>query len=85
MSSNVKSSQGEMKPDVSSNPWNVPNALSSIRLVMAIAVCLCIEWQSWTVALVLFVIAASTDWMDGWWARKFQQVTKLGRIRSFCR
>jgi CDP-diacylglycerol---glycerol-3-phosphate 3-phosphatidyltransferase len=80
MSSNVKSSQDEMKPSVSSNPWNVPNALSSIRLVMAIAVFLCIEWQSWTVALVLFVIAASTDWMDGWWARKFQQVTKLGRI-----
>ncbi|MCY3006844.1 MAG: CDP-diacylglycerol--glycerol-3-phosphate 3-phosphatidyltransferase [Planctomycetota bacterium] len=65
---------------LSTNPWNVPNALSLIRLFMAVAVCACIEIQSWTPALILFVIAASTDWIDGWWARKYQQVTKLGRI-----
>jgi CDP-diacylglycerol--glycerol-3-phosphate 3-phosphatidyltransferase len=72
-----------MTPSVtplSTNPWNVPNALSSVRLLMAIAVCACIEMQSWTTALILFVVAASTDWIDGWWARKYQQVTKLGRI-----
>ena len=62
------------------SPWNVPNALSAIRLVLAILVCGMVElgWM-WT-ALVLFVIAASTDWIDGWWARRYQQVTKLGRI-----
>ena len=65
---------------LSTNPWNVPNALSAVRLLMAIAVCVCIETQSWTTALILFVVAASTDWIDGWWARKYQQVTKLGRI-----
>ena len=65
---------------LSTNPWNVPNALSSVRLLMAIAVCGFIETQSWTTALILFVVAASTDWIDGWWARKYQQVTKLGRI-----
>jgi CDP-diacylglycerol--glycerol-3-phosphate 3-phosphatidyltransferase len=68
------------KPALSTNPWNVPNALSAIRLVMAVVVCGLIEWQSWNLALILFVIAASTDWIDGWWARKFHQVTKLGRI-----
>ena len=65
---------------LSTNPWNVPNALSSVRLLLAIAVCAGIETQSWTTALILFVVAASTDWIDGWWARKYQQVTKLGRI-----
>lgn len=30
--------------------------------------------------MICFVIAASTDFLDGWWARKFQQITKLGRI-----
>ena len=30
--------------------------------------------------LFVFVVAASTDWIDGWWARKYGQVTKLGRI-----
>lgn len=31
-------------------------------------------------AMVVFLIAASTDWMDGYWARKYGQVTKFGRI-----
>jgi CDP-diacylglycerol--glycerol-3-phosphate 3-phosphatidyltransferase len=65
---------------LSTNPWNVPNALSAVRLLMAIAVCGLIEWNDWTNALILFIIAVSTDWIDGWWARKFNQVTKLGRI-----
>jgi len=26
------------------------------------------------------VVAASTDWLDGYWARKYGQVTNLGRI-----
>jgi len=65
---------------ISTNPWNVPNALSGIRLLMAIAVCALIEWNDWTTALIVFVVAVSTDWIDGWWARKFNQVTKLGRI-----
>ena len=30
--------------------------------------------------MVLFIIAAGTDWLDGWYARKYQQVTTLGRI-----
>src|SRR5262245_40323693 len=30
--------------------------------------------------MVVFVVAASTDWIDGWYARKYQQVTKLGRM-----
>src|SRR4051812_15822388 len=30
--------------------------------------------------MLVFVIAAGTDWIDGWWARKYGQVTKLGRI-----
>lgn len=62
------------------SPWNVPNALSAIRLLLAILVCGMIELGWMWIALVLFVIAASTDWIDGWWARRYQQVTKLGRI-----
>lgn len=60
--------------------WNVPNALSTVRFILAIVVCILIEFHCYMAALVCFVIAASTDWIDGWWARKFNQVTKLGRI-----
>jgi CDP-diacylglycerol---glycerol-3-phosphate 3-phosphatidyltransferase len=66
-------------PQPASN-FNVPNSLSTLRLILAIAVCGLIEWQYYLAALICFLIAASTDWMDGYWARKYNQVTKLGRI-----
>lgn len=60
--------------------WNVPNSLSLIRLVLAILVGLLIEWQLFLPAIIVFVLAASTDFLDGWWARRYGQVTKLGRV-----
>lgn len=60
--------------------YNVPNALTSIRFGLAIAVMALIPLERFTSALVVFSIAVSTDWMDGYYARKYGQVTKLGRI-----
>lgn len=60
--------------------YNVPNALTSIRFALAIAVMTLIPLGQFFAANVVFVIAASTDWMDGYWARKYGQVTKFGRI-----
>jgi CDP-diacylglycerol--glycerol-3-phosphate 3-phosphatidyltransferase len=60
--------------------WTVPNLLSAARLVLAIVLFIAIE-QTWNgAALGLFLVAASTDWVDGWWARRFNQVSRLGRI-----
>lgn len=59
---------------------NVPNSLSALRLVLAIVVFVLIGLHAYIPALIIFVIAASTDWIDGWWARKYGQVTKLGRM-----
>ncbi len=64
----------------SSNIYNVPNALTSIRFGLAIAVIALVPYGFYTAAMVIFIVAASTDWMDGYWARKYGQVTKLGRI-----
>ncbi len=60
--------------------FNVPNLLSFIRLLLAGFVGILIEWQMFIPAMWVFIFAASTDFVDGWWARKFDQVTKLGRI-----
>ena len=60
--------------------YNVPNLLTSIRFVLAILVFVMLARGDYWSALTLFAIAASTDWMDGYWARKYNQVTKLGRI-----
>ncbi len=71
--------------DPSNQVWNVPNQLSALRLLMSFLVFFLIPTQLFLAALIFFIIAASTDWIDGWYARKYNQVTKLGRILDpFC-
>jgi CDP-diacylglycerol--glycerol-3-phosphate 3-phosphatidyltransferase len=60
--------------------WTVPNLLSLGRLILAVVFFGAVERGSWPAALGLFAVAASTDWVDGWWARRYGQVTRLGRI-----
>ncbi len=60
--------------------WNVPNSLSMARLILAVLVGFLIEWKFFLAAMIIFIIAASTDFVDGWWARRYGQVTKLGRV-----
>jgi CDP-diacylglycerol---glycerol-3-phosphate 3-phosphatidyltransferase len=60
--------------------WNIPNALTALRFVLAIVVFVLIPLQWFLTAFVVFVIAASTDWIDGYWARRFGQTTQVGRI-----
>jgi CDP-diacylglycerol--glycerol-3-phosphate 3-phosphatidyltransferase len=69
-----------IKPTASNQVVNVPNSLSALRFVLAILVCIWIEQQWYLAALIGFIVAVSTDWIDGYWARRFNQVTKLGRI-----
>lgn len=66
------------KPAVS--PWNVPNALTASRFLLALVVFALVAYQAYTSALICFLIAAGTDWIDGKWARHYGQVTKVGRI-----
>ena len=58
----------------------VPNILSAARFLLALVFFAAIERQAWGASLWLFLVAASTDWVDGWWARRFNQVSRLGRI-----
>ena len=60
--------------------WNVPNCLTTVRFVLALAVIPLIDWHWYLSATIVFLIAVSTDWMDGYYARRYGQVTKLGRI-----
>lgn len=65
--------------------WNVPNVITMARLVLSAVVCVLIPAGLYLPALVVFLIAAGTDWIDGWWARRFHQITKLGRVLDpFC-
>ena len=66
----------------------VPNLLTYARIVAvpAIAACLFVyaifdggDWLRWT-ALAIFIAAAITDLVDGWYARRFGQLSTLGRM-----
>ena len=59
--------------------WNVPNTLTVSRLVLAIGVFILIEFQFFLGAMALFVIAALTDALDGYFARLLKQDTPIGR------
>ncbi len=58
---------------------NIPNLLSAARLPLAVALFACIVYEAWLVGLILFLLATATDWLDGWWARKYGPLTLVGR------
>lgn len=63
---------------------NLPNILTILRLAAAPAVAVMFlyfarPWADWF-ALVLFVAAALTDFLDGYLARAWKQETKLGTM-----
>lgn len=35
---------------------------------------------SWLIAAIFFIIAAISDFIDGWWARKFKKITTFGKF-----
>jgi len=62
---------------------NFPNTLTSIRILVAlVAPFFLIDGDLWTRIIVgIFILSAIlTDWFDGWYARKFNKVTILGKI-----
>ncbi len=60
--------------------FNLPNQLTALRLILSVVLFCFIVWEYYLTSMVLFIIAASTDWLDGYYARKYGQVTTLGRI-----
>jgi CDP-diacylglycerol--glycerol-3-phosphate 3-phosphatidyltransferase len=60
---------------------NLPNAITLSRLLLALVLFVLIDVDGWwRTAAVVFVLAAFTDFLDGYLARRYGQVTILGRI-----
>jgi CDP-diacylglycerol--glycerol-3-phosphate 3-phosphatidyltransferase len=62
---------------------NLPNAITFSRLVLTVAFVIVVSWKSAThygIGLALFSIAAASDFLDGWLARRMGLVTPLGKL-----
>ena len=72
----------DVKPQMSLwRQWGtVPNVLSSIRLALVPVFLLLLVNSKFTSALIVLAVAGITDYLDGYFARKFNQVTRLGQL-----
>jgi CDP-diacylglycerol--glycerol-3-phosphate 3-phosphatidyltransferase len=59
---------------------NAPNTITAARIVLSIVLFVFLAIGAYILAIVVFVAAAVSDLVDGWWARRYNQVTQLGRI-----
>ena len=72
----------EPNPTIRKRPqWmNLPNLITILRLILSIILFVTMAFDCYMASFVLFVVAAGTDWFDGYFARKYNLVTALGRI-----
>jgi len=62
---------------------NLPNKLTTSRFGFALLLLLCLTFSfpgSKTLALLLFLVASATDWLDGYLARTKYGVTAFGKL-----
>ncbi|WP_203566542.1 CDP-alcohol phosphatidyltransferase family protein [Aestuariimicrobium ganziense] len=61
--------------------WTLPNVLSFLRLAgVPLFVWLVISRQGDVWAVVLLMVAGATDWLDGFLARRWNQVSRVGQM-----
>ena len=63
--------------------WNVPNTLTLLR-ILAIPLIVILFYSGWEHAgpysAIAFAIAGITDWLDGYLARKLNQISRFGKF-----
>jgi cardiolipin synthase len=61
--------------------FTIPNALTVLRFMgVPLFVWLVLARKEYGIAVVVLVVMAGTDWIDGYVARRFDQASKLGRV-----
>lgn len=63
--------------------WNLPNLLTFGRIIAvpAFVACFYFEGENWRlIALLLFIVASLTDFLDGYLARAWSQQSLLGQM-----
>lgn len=60
--------------------WTVSNVLSLSRIILAVPMAFLLWYEYNVLAVVLGAVSSVTDMLDGWIARKFDQVSEYGKI-----
>lgn len=71
---------GEGPEVVRDQVFTVANVLSLLRLLALPVVYLDLVSGRWLRAFVLLAVFSATDWLDGYLARRLDQVTRLGKL-----
>ena len=59
---------------------NIPNILTIIRLILVPVMGICMYNEQYIPAAIMYALAGTTDVVDGYIARKFNQITYFGKI-----
>jgi CDP-diacylglycerol--glycerol-3-phosphate 3-phosphatidyltransferase len=59
--------------------FNLPNQLTAARFLLGLVLFVLIELGLWLGCVVVFALAAVTDWLDGYLARRQNLTSSLGR------
>lgn len=59
---------------------NLPNILTIIRFIIVPFMAYFLINENFTIAILLYVLASATDVLDGFIARRFNQITDLGKF-----
>ena len=69
--------------DYHNQTMNIPNSLTLFRIalipVFVLVFYLPFDWNN-RLACIIFIVAALTDWLDGFLARRLKQTSKLGEF-----
>lgn len=63
--------------------FNIPNFFSYLRIILIplfIYLLTVKTVESWTLAVIIFMVAAFTDFLDGWFARLLNQESEFGKF-----
>lgn len=80
MGNTAGAERNEAPASVSNALWTIPNAISLARIALigVFGVLLVTEQDAW--AIVVLALAGVSDFLDGYLARRWNQVTQVGRI-----